>query len=145
MEPLFRRRQSDGSEQFQGLGFTGFAAQVLVQGDALAELVADGQDGIERRHGVLENHGHVAAAQAVHLRFRQGDDIAAVPEDLAASIFRRFSRQQLHGRLGRDGFTAARFADDADGFAGIDGQRHVVDGFQQSPVGMERNGQMAYI
>lgn len=38
VEPLFRRRQADGFEQFQGLGLTGFAPQVLVQGNALAEL-----------------------------------------------------------------------------------------------------------
>ena len=46
VEPLFRRRQADGFEQFQGLGLAGFAPQVLVQGNALAELGPDGQDGI---------------------------------------------------------------------------------------------------
>ena len=107
VEPLFRRRQADGFEQFQGLGLAGFAPQVLVQGNALAELGPDGQDGIERRHGVLEDHGHVAAAQVVHLLFRQGDDVAAIPENLAARIFRRFCRQQFHGRLGCNGFAAA--------------------------------------
>ena len=46
-KPLFRRRQADGFEQFQRFGFASFMIQVLVQGNALAELSSNRQDRIE--------------------------------------------------------------------------------------------------
>ena len=81
----------------------------------------------------------------IHLTFRQGDDVAAVPEDLTGCIFRRLLRQELHRRLGGNGFAAARFTDDAHSFTGIDVQRDIVDGFQEAAVGMEGNRQVTDI
>ena len=40
--------------------------EVLVDADRLADLVADGKDGIQARHRVLEDHGYVVAPDLLH-------------------------------------------------------------------------------
>jgi hypothetical protein len=41
--------------------------QGLFQLQNLGDLLADGHERIERRHGFLEHHGDLAAANAAHL------------------------------------------------------------------------------
>ena len=54
------RRTCDGLLLGLGLG------EVLVDADGLADLVADGEDGVEARHRVLEDHGDVVAPDLLH-------------------------------------------------------------------------------
>ena len=44
---------------------------LLVQDDGLDDLAAHGEDRVERRHRLLENHGHAAAADLPHGRVGQ--------------------------------------------------------------------------
>ena len=81
------------------------------------ELLADGEDGIERRHGVLEDHGDVAATQPALLLGRQVEDVAAIEADRARDDA-GVGRQQVGYRRDEGGLAATAFADDADDLAG---------------------------
>jgi hypothetical protein len=50
----------------------------------LGDLVADGEERIEARHRLLEDHRDVVAAHLAHL-FRQRQNIAAVEHDLPST------------------------------------------------------------
>ncbi len=65
---LNQRQHVDGSLQH------GAAAQSFMQRDHLADLVADGVDGIERGHRLLEHDRDFPGADAVHLVRRQRND-----------------------------------------------------------------------
>ena len=104
-----------------------YAALVLGRGTDLVHLerLADDRPhalaGIQRGVRVLEHHHHVAA----HLEQRialDGGDVLTVEQDAPAG-----RGEQPHDAAGHRRLATARFADDAQGLALVDVQRHAVD------------------
>ena len=134
------------------------AAAVLVEAEALGDLLADGDGGVERGHRVLEDHTHLAAANPAHrVLGRAGEvdgpsarigevptilvgerlsevrvvELDAAVHDLPRGVDEAHRRERRHG-LSRPGLT-----DETDGFALFDGQIEPVDGLHRPAVGGE--------
>ena len=98
------------------------------------QLVADRVDRVEGRHRLLEDHGDPVAAHtlrdaAVHqILAREGQTPRSPP---------RAARQEIEDAERRHRLAAAGFADEAEGLAAPDRQRHVADGMQHSACGRQ--------
>ena len=98
-------------------GFTErlIAAEPLMQADGLGNLFPHREHRIERGHRLLENHGNIRPAHALHLRAAQIvyiNDLtvtAAQEHFLAADLPSRLL-QQTHQRQRGDRFTGAGLA-----------------------------------
>ena len=105
------------------------------------ELIADGVGRIERRHRLLKDHGHAIAAQAGS---RRGGEVLAVKGEPARAA-RRSCRCQVHQGERGHGFTAAGFADDAQGFAALHLERHVAYCVQDAGRRCDVDGEAIHI
>ncbi len=78
---------ADAAERFDGqlAGLGG--AEVLVELDGFDDLIADGEDGVEAGHGLLEDHGDFVAANLAHLSLGESEQVPAFEEDLASDDF----------------------------------------------------------
>ena len=128
---LHQRQHVDGALQH------GAAAQSFMQGDHLADLVADGVDRVERGHRLLEHDRDFLGANPVHLVGRHRHQVAALPQDLPAGDASGRHRDQLeHGKRGHR-LAATELADHADGLAAPDGEIDAVDRLHDAVVGGE--------
>ena len=113
---------------------------VLVQEDGFGDLLADGTDGAEGGHRLLEDHGDLIAANiaelaVVRLELCQVDDVGgvgavfkrAVEANLAFNDLAR-GRDETHDRHGGHAFATAALADDADDLAAADVEVDAIDG-----------------
>ena len=111
-----------------GAGVAGLA----VDADHLGHLLADGLQGIEGRHRLLEDHADAGAAEVAHLPLAEGGDQLAVEADGARAD--RPAGQQLHDRQRGHGFARAALAHQPQALARRDGEadvaqdRHAADG-----------------
>ncbi len=92
-----------------------------MDGEGLGEDVADGHARIERGVGILEDDLH-AAAEGAHGGGGGGRQRVAFEEDFAGGGFDEAEQHAGDGAL-----AGAGFADQAEGFAGCDGEGDVVD------------------
>ena len=108
-----------------------------MQLNRLADLRADGEHRIERRHRLLEDHRDVVAAHRAHLRLVELREIAAVELDRAGdNPTRRIGNEPQHGERG-DALAAAGFADNRQRLARTQRKREVVDRFDDADPGKE--------
>ena len=110
-------------------------AAVLLE--RLGDLPADGQNGIQRCHRLLEHHADVAAPHFAHLRVRELHEVAAGEQDLAARDPPGRIRDQAQNRQRPDGLARSAFADDRDCLALLDGIGDPVDSAHDSRAGPE--------
>ena len=105
---------------------------------AIASLIwlSDREQRIERRHRLLEDHRDVVAANALHLRFAQTEQVRALEADRAADDAPGRAGDEAQDRQRRDALAAARLADDAQRFAAANSIGNAVDG-PHDPVGGE--------
>src|SRR5918993_5185064 len=89
--------------------------------DRLADCVDNLTAWIKRSVGVLKDHLEVDALAAQRLAVEAGDVLAVEPDRARSRL------DQANDEPSRRGFTAARFADEAEGLALPDGERHPVD------------------
>src|SRR5215217_5034210 len=94
--------------------------------EALGELAADRQHGVERGHRLLEDHTDLAPAHVTHLLLAQREEIAALEEHLAADDAPGRRRDESHDAERADGLAAAGFADERDGLALLHVPGHTV-------------------
>ncbi len=109
----------------------------------LTDLLADG---VVRREGgqrVLEDHGHLVAAQLFQFPFRRGEEVLPVEQDLALYLGVVGVVQSEDGQVGH-GLAGAGLADDAEGPAALDVEGQPVDGLDHAVVGGEVHAQIAY-
>jgi hypothetical protein len=86
-----------------------------------AKLQPDSEHRVEGGHRFLEDHGDLPAAHLAHLRVAQRQQISAGKTDAAARDAAGRFGNEAQDRQCADGFAAARFADDPDRLAFIDG------------------------
>ena len=98
-----------------------------MEGDGLGHLAACREHGIERAHRLLEDHADLRAAQRAHLGLRQGQQLAPLESDAAAGDLAG-GRHQTHDAQRRHALAATRLADQAEDAAGLERERHPVDG-----------------
>ncbi|MHC2236739.1 hypothetical protein ACVI8L_005078 [Bradyrhizobium diazoefficiens] len=97
VEARFRGGDADAIEQPDGLGLGRRPRHAAMLDQRFRNLEADGEHRIEARHRLLENHGNVVAADVLHARFGQREEIAAGERDApfdAADV----SRNEPHDR-----------------------------------------------
>ena len=116
--------------------------QAAMDFQSVGQLPLDGEHRIERGHRLLKDHADFVAAQRAH-EFRRGvgevDRRAAARGKLEASLRDASAAELDQPHEGERGHRLARagLADDADGLAGIDRERHVIDGDHDSAVSLE--------
>ena len=110
-----RARNADKLEHFLRAFHRGLLVQMLVELQTLGDLLTDGEDWVQGRHRVLEDHRDVLAADLFHLGRRQIQNVASVHHQLVAfNDAGRRRNEPHHGkRSGR--FARAGLADQADG------------------------------
>ena len=108
-----RRGAIDFLEQGLGARHRGFRRQAQVLDQRLADLLADGEDRVQRRHRVLEHAGDLAPAQRLQLGQRRGQHVAALERDRAVAL--GVLGQQVQDGHRRDALARARLADQRDG------------------------------
>ena len=128
VEPLLRARDADEIQQLDG-ALAGFALVHLeMQLERLGDLPADREHRIQARHGVLEDHRDVVAADAPDLVVVHLQDVLTVEDDRSFRDPPRGLRDEAHERERGDRLPAAGFADEAERLAGLEVERHAVDG-----------------
>ena len=105
--PALRRRNAHHGEQLHGAVPGGCRRHFLVGGEHLFDLKSDGQYGVERRHGLLEDHGNRLAPHPAHFLFAGFEKIPSFEDDLAIPVFSRRDIQQFQNRKGGHGLAAA--------------------------------------
>ena len=91
-----------------------------VDADGLGDLRSDGHYRVQGGHRLLEDHGDIAAAAAAH---RVGSEFEQVfAEEADASGDPRAGREQAQDGERGGGFAGAGFADQAESFAGLEGE-----------------------
>ncbi len=82
------RFSADGMPTRCSISMARSAAALLIElhvgADALGELVLDGEDGVQARHRLLEDHRDVVAADVAHLALGEREQVPALEDDLAA-------------------------------------------------------------
>ncbi len=109
----------DFFQQFACLPACIRASDGLMQKDRFGDLVAAGEDWIERRHRILEDHGDMAPTQLAQVPRRQLQDIDPVYQDLAAGDH-RVGRKKAHHAKRRDRLAAAAFSDQSEDCSRLD-------------------------
>ena len=121
-------RDTDRLERVDGPRHCLFLTDVLVKDDRLGDLVADGEDRVQARHRLLEDHRDVRAAHTAQLLRPKSQQITPVEPDLAVDDLAGRDIQQLHDRQRRDALAAARLTDDPQSLATLQGEVDAVNG-----------------
>ena len=144
MHPALRVRDVDEAQHLDGFFERRAAPEPFMLPHRLGDLRAHGIDRVQRGHRLLEDDADFLAADGTHLVGAQRHQIAAPPQDLAGDDPSGWRRDQLQDRERRDGFAAARFADDAESFAAVDREIDAVDRMHHAVFGREMRLQPAY-
>ena len=126
-EPFFRLGDLDQTQHLHRALVRFLAGGFLVQAHRFGNLVADGEDRIERRHRLLEDHRDVVAPDRAHSLVRQHGDVFALVEDFPADDPPGTLGQQLDHRERGDALAAAGFADQPHRLARFDAECHPID------------------
>ena len=135
-DPLLRLRDPHHAQQVDGLPDALLLRHPAVDLEDLGDLVSHPMDRVQRRQGVLEDHGDLLPADVAQLVRRQLQEVLALEDDLAADAGLLLRDQPHHGEE-RHALARAGLADHAERLAGRDRQRHAVDGLDQPVVGGE--------
>ena len=136
-----RLGDADRGEQGDRVPPGGPAVEVEVVAEALGDLGADPLDRVEGGHGVLEHHGHLGAPQVAPAGAVEGRDVAAAEADGALPDHVPLG-QQAHDRPAEHRLARTGLADDAEGPAPVEGERHAVDGPDEPGGGAEARAEV---
>ncbi|EGJ74927.1 putative peptide transport system ATP-binding protein [Streptomyces sp. Tu6071] len=135
---------ADPLHEFDGLGAGVLLGHALVDGEHLAELLADGEDGVERGERVLEDHRDLRAAHLAPPVLLHPQQVLALEEDLAGGDTAGRHVEDAHDRLGGDGLPRARLAEHGEGLARVDVVADPVDGLDDAVPGRELDVQVSH-
>ncbi|MNV70984.1 hypothetical protein D3C71_1639750 [compost metagenome] len=116
-------RLQHGQYLFASLG----CPQATVQAQHLVNLPAHLLHWIQRRHGLLEHHCDAGSAQGAQSVRRRPQHIIIAEQDAAGRCGQHALGQQSHGGQRGHGLSRTGFAHHAQGFAGIDLERYILD------------------
>ncbi len=140
----FRLRNAHVLQQGDGFlpGLGSF--QVLMEAQGLLNLCADGLEGVQAGHRVLQNHSDFAPAdgQPFFLRGKAGQVFSVVPD--AAVIHPAVDVVEAHKGLGQHALTGAAFPHDGQGFPLVQLQGNVPDGVQHLAAQVKLDIQMLH-
>jgi hypothetical protein len=120
------RGQADEVQKLDRAGSGGGAPERAVQQQGFRDLVADGEDGVERRHRLLEDHRDSVAAQLSQGARVETDEVLALEQDAPAGDAARRLRDEAQEGKGRHRLAAARLADEAQALAWPQGEGHLL-------------------
>ena len=109
----------DGPHHFNCVCLGDAARAAFAQLDDTADLVADGEEGIEGGTGFLEDHGDLTAANGLHFCFAAGHQVLPIQPDFALDDFAGRLYEADDGLCGH-GFSGAAFTDQPGNFAAIE-------------------------
>ncbi len=125
-QPALGFGYADRAQQRKRALASAVARHVEVLVDRFGDLVPDTHDRVQRVHRVLEHHRHLSAPIGPHLPGRQPGDLPTLEADRAV-LLDAAARQQPDDRVGEHRLAGARLADQAQGPAPVEGERHAVD------------------
>lgn len=109
--------------------------------ERLGDLTADGEDRVQARHRLLEDHGDLVAADLVHFVHGQLGQILTVEEDLAG-VDIAVAVKQAENAHGRDALAGTGFADNAEDLACVKRIADAVDRLDRAALGREESLQI---
>ena len=143
-KPGFRIGDAHLIEQLEGARPRRRPGDPAMEQQNFADLLLDRVQRIERGHRLLEDDRDVVAAHPPHLRFGQSEQLPALEVDRAAGMARRRIGQELHDRQRGHRLARAGLADQGDGLALGEVERHPVDG-ENIPFALaEGDGEIAH-
>ena len=122
--PLLRLGQRYFAQRFDGPRASFAARHASMRFHRLSHLIADAHHRIQRRHGLLEDHGDARATHLPHLLLRQLQQFFSFQPDAAGSA--RLRRQQPHDGQRGHRFSRAGFAHQRQHLAARDAERNVM-------------------
>src|SRR6185437_5366490 len=121
------RRDADLLQKLDGATPPRGAAELgLVQPQALLELEADREAWVEAGRRLLEDHRHLLAGEPSPRAPGEARQVAAGKGEAAGAHAARICHETHEGEHG-DALARARFADDAEDLAFLDGEGEAVD------------------
>ncbi len=130
-------------QQLQRPASGGATGQVAVQPEHLPDLAADGEVWVEAGDRFLGDQRNLCAEDRAVAARAQRKQVRAV-EQAAPGDHGPAARQQAEDRGGGDGLAAAGLADQAEGFAGLEGEADVGHDCRGSLLAVEADGQVLY-
>ena len=109
------------------------------------DLVAHREDGIERRHRLLKDHGHVLTANVAQPLVIERQDVGAVEQNLASRLDAAWWWHQTQQRQRGERLAAAGFTHQADRLAAGDGERDPVYGTRHAVLRRKGDLQRVHI
>jgi len=97
LEPALGVGDADERQELDGAGLRLLGRHLQVNEERLHDLQPDPEDRVQRRHGLLEDHRHVMAADAAHLFVRELQEVAAIKDNSAGRDLGRL-REEPHDR-----------------------------------------------
>src|SRR3989442_224874 len=120
-----RRGDADGAEEVLHALPQRAAPQLLVEEGGLRHLPEDGEERIQRRHGVLEDDGDPPATDPAQFALALPGQVLALEDDTAAHD-PGGPRQEPDDREARRRLAASRLADEPQGLALVEREAHAV-------------------
>jgi hypothetical protein len=112
-------------------------AAAAVAPHRLADLVPDGERGVQARHRLLEDHGDLVAAHVAQRPLVQGREVAILEPDASPRPPARRGRDQAEDGQPGHGLAGAGLADEPDDLAFGHRERHVAHDVGPAVVGRE--------
>ena len=123
--PPLGRGDADGPEEVPHALPQRAAPELLVEERGLRHLPEDGEERVQRRHGVLEDHGDPPAADPPQLALALAGQVLALEDDAAAHDAGG-PRQEPDDREARRRLAAPRLADEPQRLALVEREAHAV-------------------
>ena len=142
VDPALGAGDPDGLQQLEGAGVRLFVRHVVVQHHRLRQLASDLVHRVQRRHGVLEDHRDLVAANRAQTARRGLQEILAAEQHLARRGRELRVVEPHHGEA-RDALSRPRLAYDAEHLPGLDLEADPVDGLHDAVVRLELGPQVA--
>src|SRR5215212_1654161 len=112
--------------------------------DGFADLVSHRKDGVEARHGVLEDHGYIVTPDLLHPPVRGLEQVLSLEEDLTLRVLCRGLGVELHDGEGRHTLAAARLPHNPHRLPSLQRERDAVDRLYDPVLGSEVRLEVVY-
>ncbi len=143
-------RNADEVEQLHRPAPRGGGVRGLMGAHRLGNLPPDAMHRVQRRHRLLKDHRHLAAAHAAHRAIGERQQVggAALPvgqQHAAGDDATRRRREQTHDGQRGHAFAGAALADDRERLALGDGEGDAFEGRDLPGIGAEADGEILHL